>query len=75
MGQPYKANYFFHRLFVVPWGGLNIVRCYSFDCLNMSGGLLVADAEMRLCAASGVLSLAPFADVPALSIKAVNAVE
>lgn len=57
-----------HRIFVVPWGGLNIVRCYSLDCLNVSGGLLVADAEMRLCAAPCVLALTPFADVHAASI-------
>lgn len=65
----------FHRLSVVPWGGLNIVRCYSLDCLNVSGGLLVAGAKMRLCAASGVLALTPFADVHALLIKSVNAAE
>ena len=65
----------FHRLFVVPWGGLNIVRCYSLDCLNVLGRLLVADAEMRLCAASRVLALTAFADVHTAPIKPVNAAE
>lgn len=64
-----------HRLVVVPWGGLIIVRCYFLYCLNMSGGLLVAGAEMRLCAASGVFTFTPFADVHALLIKSVNAVK
>ena len=64
-----------HRLSVVPWGGLNIVRCYSFDCLNMSGGLLVAGAKMRLCATSGGFALTPFADVHAAPIKSVDAAE
>lgn len=41
----------------------------------MSGGLLVAGAEMRLCAASGVFTFTPFADVHAALIEPVNASE
>lgn len=65
----------FHRLVVVPWGGLNIVGCYSLDCLNVPGCLLVANAKMLFCATSVVFTLTPFADVHALSVKSVNTAE
>lgn len=65
----------FHRLSVVPWGGLNIVGCYSLDCLNVPGCLLVANAKMLFCATSVVFTLTPFADVHALSVKSVNTAE
>ena len=61
-----------HFFSVVPGGGLILVGCCSLDCLNVSGGLFVADAEVCNSAASVVFALTPFADVHALFIKAVN---